>query len=90
MAHAEQVALALFADVGDQQQAGRGLRQPAGGLPGAGDGQQGGQAGAVIGDAGAAEAAVGIHRDIVFVARREHGIEVRGQRDVGRLAERSR
>ena len=36
--------------------------------------------GAVVGDAGTAEAPVGIHGDIVFVARREHGIEVRGQR----------
>jgi hypothetical protein len=55
-------------------------------LPGARDGQQGGQAGAVVGDARAAEAAIRVHRDIVLIARRDHGVQVRGQRHVRRRA----
>ncbi len=43
-----------------------------------------GQAGAVIGDAGAAEAAVGSTEISSFAAGRDHGIEVRGKGHVGR------
>ena len=42
--------------------------------------QQRRQARAVVGHPRAAEAAVRLHRDLVLVARREHRIEVRGQR----------
>ena len=52
-------------------------------LQGARDGQQGGQAGAVVGDAGTAKTAVGIHGDVVLRARRDHRVQVRGERHVG-------
>ena len=50
------------------------------------DGQQGGQAGAVIGDAGTVQPAIRIDGDFFVVARRKHRIEMRGQGDVGAFA----
>ena len=42
---------------------------------------RGGEAGAVIGDAGAEHFAVGAERDVVFGARRKDGIEMGGEKD---------
>ena len=88
MSHAEQVALALFAHVGHQQEPAFGFRQPGRGLKGAGDGQQGGEAGPVVGDPGTVEAAARVQRDILRMARRQHGIQVGGEGHVRRRAER--
>ena len=83
VAHAEQVALALLADIGHQQEAeGADSGSVAPFFQTRADGQQGGQSGAVVGDAGSAETAVGIDGDFVLVARREDGVEVRGEGDV--------
>ena len=87
MPHPQQVALALFADIGHQQQPVPGFRQPCSGLTGARDRQQGGKPGAVIGNPGAAEAPVGVHRDIFFTPRRQHRIQMGRQRHVRRPAE---
>ena len=51
------------------------------GLHSLGDGQQRRQPGAVIRNAGTAHIAVAVDRDIFFCAGREHGIEMRGERD---------
>ena len=77
MAHTEKVALALLTHVGHQQETQRALRQFGAILPNARHGEQGGQTGAVVGNSGAAESAVAIDRDIVLIARGDHGIEVR-------------
>ncbi len=44
------------------------------------------EAGAVVGNAGSAKGAIGRNEDVVFVTRRDYGIEVRGKRDIRRLA----
>ena len=79
VAHAEQIAFALFAHIGHQHQAAgkRGQRRAT--LPGARHGQKAGQAGAVVGNAGSAKTAVGLDGDIVLAARRDHRVQVRGQ-----------
>src|ERR1035441_7597895 len=58
------------------------------GLAGAGDGQQGGKARPVVGDPGTVEAAASVQRDILRLARRQHGVQVGGERHVRRRAER--
>ena len=45
-----------------------------------------GEPGAVVGDAGTVEPAVGLGLDLVLVARRDHGVEVGGEGDVGAVA----
>ena len=52
----------------------------------ASDGQQRGQAGAVVGNSGAVQAAVRVDGDFLVVAGREYGIEVRGEGNVGAFA----
>ena len=47
------------------------------------DGEQCGQSGAVVGDAGAVQAAIGRDVDLFVLAWREYRIEVRGEGDVG-------
>ena len=82
MAHAAEVALAFFADVGGEEdgdgrgESGFGLGEAQGG----GDGEQGGEAGAVVGGAGAEEPAVFV---VVGCSRcpGEDGVEVGGEED---------
>ena len=80
VAHAAQIAFAFFAHIGDQQQSppeivfAAGVRRFA---DSARDGQQRGQTSAIVGDSGALHDALGIHRNIFFNARRQHGIEMR-------------
>ena len=82
-AHTPQIAFPLFARIGRQQQPVMQFGTVRTGLPGARNGQQGGQAGAVIGHARAGETPIRLHGDIVLVARRHDGVQVRRQRDVG-------
>ena len=83
MAHAAEVALAFFADVGGEED-GHGRGESGFGLgevQGGGDGEQGGEAGAVVGGAGAEEPAVFVVVRRAVGARREDGVEVRGEED---------
>ena len=86
MADAQQVAFALLADIGHQQEAQRKLGEFGTVFPDARHGQQGGQARAIVGDTRPTEAAVVIDRDIVLIARRDDGVEVGGKGDVGSIA----
>ena len=85
VAHATEVAFALLADIGDEYDAAEQFVESRGYLNDAREGQQTCQASAVVGDAGAAQIAVRAHGNIFAAARGEHGIEVRGEGDVGSL-----
>ena len=86
VAHTQQVAFALLTYVGHQQQVAGEFGKLAGALPDARHGQQGGKTGAVVGDARPAEAAVVVDRNIILIARRDHGIEVGAEDHVGSVA----
>ena len=86
VAHAAQVALALLAHVGDQQGRQRRVRQGRRCVPGRGQRQQRGQAGAVVGNPGSQEPAVARKLDFVRRAGREHRIQVRRNRHGGAVA----
>lgn len=82
-AHSAEIALSLLADVGDEERgAGRG---GGGGREGvlAGQGEQGGETGAIVGDTGAEKAAIGGEADFFAGAGGEDGIEVGGNGDEG-------
>ena len=83
VAHAAQVALALLADVGDEDQVAELVGEIGEGLDHARDGQQRGQPSAVVGDARAMQPAIGGDINLFVLARREHGIQMRGEGDVG-------
>src|ERR1700761_2625817 len=80
MAHATEVALAFFADIGGEEDGGRWLDLRV--LEAGGDGEESGQAGPVVGGAWAEELRV-------FFAGRtrgadgEDGVEVSGEKDDG-------
>ena len=86
VAHAAQVALAFLSHVGDQQGRQRRVRQGRRRVPGGGQGQQRGQARAVVGNAGSQEPAVAGKLDFVRRAGREHRIQVRRNRHRGAVA----
>ena len=82
--HAEQIALALLADVGHQQQAERQLGQARSQLFQTRATASSAARPAPLSETpGPVKAAVGIDRDFVLGARRDHRVEVRGERDVG-------
>ena len=75
-AHAAEIAFALFADVGDEKNGA--ARLDSGFVNGAGDGDEAGEAGSVVGDAGRVQA-VAVAADFNFGAWRENGVEMRGE-----------
>ena len=75
-AHAAKIAFAFFADVGDEEN--RAARLDAGFVNGARDGDEAGEAGAVVGDAGSVEA-IAVAADFYFGAGRENGVEMSGE-----------
>ncbi len=77
-AHAAEIAFAFFADVGDEENAA--ARVDLGFLTGARDGDEGGEAGAVVGDAGAEEASAFVANFYVG-GRGEDGVEMGGEDD---------
>ena len=87
MAHAAEVALAFFADVGGEEDGhGQGVAGfRLGEVECGGDGEQSGEASAVVGGAGAEEAAVLVLAWRAVGARGEDGVEVRGEEDDGRV-----
>ena len=84
VAYAAEVAIAFFADVGDEDGGGGEAAEGGRRFHGADEGEEAGEAGAVIADAGADEGAVGLGADVVGRAGGEDGIEVGGDGDVGR------
>lgn len=82
--HAAEVAVAFFADVGDEDGGGGEAAEGGRRFHGADEGEEAGEAGAVVADAGADEGAVGFGADVVGGAGGENGIEVSGDGDVGR------
>ena len=81
VSHPAQVALSFLAHIGYQQQRGAGSFEWRRGFHGAGDGEQRGEARAVVGDARAAKCSVRIDDDVVAGARGQHGVEVGGESD---------
>ncbi len=75
-AHAAEIAFAFFADVSDEED--RATRLDPGFLDGARDGDERGEAGAVVGDAGGAQA-FAVAADFHFGAGGKDGVEMRGE-----------
>lgn len=81
VAHAAQVAVTLFADIGDEDGGGGEAFERRRGFQGADEGEETGEAGAVVTDPGADEGAVGFRPNIVGGAGREDGVQVGGEGD---------
>ena len=81
--HAGQIAFAFFADIADQNRLRMALFEFGRAFNAASHGQQRGQSGTVVGNTWAVKFPVSANRDVLFGARREHGIEVGGKGDVG-------
>src|SRR5712672_4023030 len=77
-AHAAEIAFAFFADVGDEEDAA--ARVDLGSLTGARDGDEGGEAGAIVGDAGAEKTSAFV-ADFYVGGRWEDGVKMRGEYD---------
>jgi len=73
---ADVVTLALFTDVGDEKNCA--ARLESGFVDGAGDRDEAGEAGAIVGDAGRVEA-IAVAADFNFGAGRKNGVEVSGE-----------
>ena len=80
--HAAQVALAFFADIGDENQIAKVVDQIGERLNRFSDGQQRRQSRAVIGHAWTMQSPIRSQVDLFVFARRKHGVEVRRQRDI--------
>ena len=76
MTHAAKIALAFLADIRYEQESAPHLGWPGQGPDTFRECEEGSQACAVIRDAGTAEVALPVHRNVVFRPRRENGVEV--------------
>ena len=83
VAHAAEVAVAFFADIGDEDGGGGEAGERGGGFEGADEGEEGGEACAVVTDAGTGEDAVGFGFDVGWRFGGEDGVEVSGEGNVG-------
>jgi len=82
VAHTAEIAIALLADIGDEDGGGGEAAERRGGFQGADEREEGGEPGTVVTDAGADECAVWLSPDVVGRAGGEDGIEVGGEGDV--------